>query len=155
MLVALVVLPVSQAARAQSQALDRAALAAEVRSEFQRAWKAYKEYAWEHDELRPLSKAPRDWYGESLLITPVDALDTMLLMGLTDEEEEARKLIAEKLSFDRDILVKNFEITIRLLGGLLSGYQITGDKRLLHLADDLGKRLLPAFGSPTECPTCS
>jgi mannosidase alpha-like ER degradation enhancer 2 len=99
-----------------------------------------------------LSKAPRDWYGESLLITPVDALDTMLLMGLNKEAEEARKLIVEKLSFNRDLSVKNFEITIRLLGGLLSSYQMTGDKRLLQLADDLGKRLVPAFQSRTGMP---
>jgi mannosidase alpha-like ER degradation enhancer 2 len=131
---------------------DRAALAGEVRDEFLRSWKAYKEHAWGHDELKPLSKAPRDWYGESLLMTPVDALDTMLLMGLKNEAEEATKLIVEKLSFDRDISVKNFEITIRLLGGLLSSYQMTGDERLLQLADDLGGRLLPVFDSPTGMP---
>ena len=34
-------------------------------------------YAWGHDELRPLTKTARDWYGPSLLMTPVDALDTM------------------------------------------------------------------------------
>ncbi len=56
------------------------------------------------------------------------------------------------LSFDQDIYVKNFEITIRMLGGLLSSYQLTGDKRLLALAEDLGKRLLPAFNSPTGMP---
>ncbi|HEU5182066.1 MAG TPA: glycoside hydrolase family 47 protein [Candidatus Polarisedimenticolia bacterium] len=132
--------------------LDRTALAAEVRDEFLRSWKAYKEYAWGHDELKPLTKAPRDWYGESLLMTPVDALDTMLLMGLTEEADEAKQLILDKLSFDRDLPVKNFEITIRLLGGLLSSYQITGDERLLRLADDLGGRLLPAFESPTGMP---
>ena len=65
---------------------------------------------------------------------------------------EARELIATTLSFDQDIYVKNFEITIRLLGGLLSGYQLSGDKRLLKLADDLGTRLLPAFDSPTGMP---
>ena len=58
-------------------------------------------------------------------MTPVDSLDTLLLMGLTDEAEKAKSLIVEKLSFDRDVSVKNFEITIRLLGGLLSGYQMT------------------------------
>ena len=131
---------------------DRGALAAEVRKEFVRSWRAYKEYAWGHDELKPLSKGPRDWYGESLLITPVDALDTMLLMGLTEEAAEAKQLIFDKLSFDRDLSVKNFEITIRLLGGLLSSYQMTGDERLLRLADDLGARLLPAFESPTGMP---
>ncbi|HEY7216167.1 MAG TPA: glycoside hydrolase family 47 protein, partial [Thermoanaerobaculia bacterium] len=41
---------------------------------------------------------------------------------------------------------------IRLLGGLLSGYQRTGDARLLRLAEDLGTRLLPAFDSPTGMP---
>jgi len=131
---------------------DRAALARQVREEFLRAWKGYKKYAWGHDELKPVSKTAKDWYGQSLLMTPVDALDTMLLMGLDEEAEEAKKLIVEKLSFDRDISVKNFEITIRLLGGLLSSYQMTGDKRLLQLAEDLGKRLLPAFSSRTGMP---
>jgi mannosidase alpha-like ER degradation enhancer 2 len=48
--------------------------------------------------------------------------------------------------------VKVFEIVIRELGGLLSAYQLTGDKKLLELADDLGNRLLPAFNSPTGMP---
>src|SRR5262249_31796127 len=85
-------------------------------------------------------------------MTPVDALDTMLLLGLADEAVRTRAYIAETLSFDKDISVKNFEITIRLLGGLLSAYQMTGDKRLLALAEDLGTRLLPAFNSPTGMP---
>jgi hypothetical protein len=132
--------------------VDRAELAARVRAELLASWQAYERYAWGHDELRPLSKTPRDWYGESLLMTPVDSLDTLLLLGLKDEAEKARTLIVEKLSFDKDINVKNFEVTIRLLGGLLSSYQMTGDPRLLHLAEDLGKRLLPAFDSPTGMP---
>lgn len=127
-------------------------MAARVRRDFQHAWKGYKRYAWGHDELTPLSKSYHDWYGTSLLMTPVDALDTMLLMGLNDDANQARELIDRQLSFDQDIYVKNFEITIRLLGGLLSSYQLTGDKRLLELADDLGTRLLPAFNSPTGMP---
>ncbi|MGZ5503619.1 MAG: glycoside hydrolase family 47 protein, partial [Chthoniobacterales bacterium] len=66
--------------------------------------------------------------------------------------DKTRELIIANLNFDRDIYVKNFEITIRLLGGLLSSYQLTGDKRLLALADDLGRRLLPVFESPTGLP---
>jgi mannosidase alpha-like ER degradation enhancer 2 len=128
------------------------ATAEEVRAEFLHAWNGYKQYAWGHDELKPLSRGYRDWYGTSLYITPVDALDTMILMGLTKEADEARELIVHNLSFDKDIAVKNFEITIRLLGGLLSSYQLTGDKRLLDLAEDLGNRLLPAFNSPTGMP---
>ena len=132
--------------------IDRAAMQARLRAEFLHSWKAYEKYAWGHDELRPLSKEPRDWYGQSLLMTPVDSLDTLLLMGLNDEADKARSLIDDRLSFDKDLSVKVFEVTIRLLGGLLSGYQMTGDPRLLHLADDLGTRLLPAFNTPTGMP---
>src|SRR4029079_5219778 len=82
----------------------------------------------------------------------VDALDTMMLMGLKDEARTTREYIATHLSFDKDISVQNFEITIRLLGGLLSAYQMTGDKRLLNIAEDLGNRLLPVFNSPTGLP---
>ena len=131
---------------------DRAALAAAVRSEFLHAWGAYKRFAWGHDELKPLSRMPRDWHAATLFLTPVDALDTMLVMGLTEEAEKTKTFLLKNLSFDKDIQVKNFEITIRLLGGLLSSYQMTGDRRLLALAEELGNRLLPAFNSPTGMP---
>ena len=129
-----------------------AAMAERVRQEFRFAWDGYKQYAWGHDALKPLSKSYRDWYGVPLLMTPVDGLDTMIIMGMKDEAAATRDYIAGNLSFDRDIYVKNFEITIRLLGGLLSSYQLSGDKRLLVLADDLGTRLLPAYNSPTGMP---
>jgi len=132
--------------------VQAAQMATRVRNEFLHAWHGYKHYAWGHDALKPLSRKPQDWYGQSLLMTPVDALDTMLLMGLDDEANRTRELIATRLSFDRDVDVKHFEIVIRLLGGLLSGYERTGDARLLKLADDLGTRLLPAFDSPTGLP---
>jgi len=127
-------------------------MATRVRTEFLHAWNNYERYAWGHDALRSLSKTAHDWYGESLLMTPVDALDTLILMHLDAEAARAQSLIVSELSFDRDIYVKNFEITIRLLGGLLSSYQLTGDKRLLRLAEDLGDRLLPVFNSPTGLP---
>ena len=131
---------------------NRAELAAQVRDELLYSWQAYERYAWGHDELRPLSRSGRDWYGESLQLTPVDALDALLLTGLTDAAEKARALIVGGLSFDKDIDVQTFEVTIRALGGLLSGYQMTGDERLLRLAVDLGTRLLPGFDSPTGMP---
>ncbi|HEV8242117.1 MAG TPA: glycoside hydrolase family 47 protein [Thermoanaerobaculia bacterium] len=132
--------------------VDRAALAAQVRGELLHSWQAYERLAWGHDELRPLSRTVRDWYGEPLLMTPVDSLDTLLLAGLPEEAAKAQALIAKRLSFDRDASVQVFEVTIRLLGGLLAGYQMTGDRRLLVLAEDLGSRLLPAFDSPTGMP---
>jgi len=127
-------------------------MAQQVREEFLHGWNGYKQYAWGHDELRPLSNKPFDWYGSSLLMTPVDALDTMVLMGLTKEADEDRRLIDTQLSFDKDIYVKNFEITIRMLGGLLSSYELTRDPKLLALAEDLGNRLMPVFNSPTGMP---
>lgn len=127
-------------------------MAKQIRDQFLHAWNGYHQYAWGHDELSPLSNQPFDWYGTPLLMTPVDALDTMILMGLTPQADEDRQLIDTHLSFDKDIYVKNFEITIRMLGGLLSSYQLTNDPRLLALADDLGTRLLPAFDSPTGMP---
>jgi ER degradation enhancer, mannosidase alpha-like 2 len=132
--------------------LDRAALAARVREELAQSWRAYERYARGHDELKPVSRTAHDWHARPLLMTPVDALDTLILAGLDAEALEARNQIVESLSFDADIEVKNFEITIRILGGLLSGYQLTNDARLLRLADDLGTRLLPAFSSPTGMP---
>jgi mannosidase alpha-like ER degradation enhancer 2 len=129
-----------------------AGTAERIKAEILHAWRGYERYAWGHDELKPVTKAAHDWHGDSLLMTPVDSLDTLLLAGLDEEAAKARALIVERLSFDRDIEVKNFEITIRLLGGLLSGYEMTGDERLLRLAEDLGNRLLPVFESPTGMP---
>src|SRR5204863_1295880 len=127
-------------------------LAAEVKAEFLHAWNGYKQHAWGHDDLKPLSKTYHDWYPEPLLMTPVDSLDTMIIMGLDQEAAATRQYVIENLSFDKDVEVQNFEITIRLLGGLLTNYQLTGDKHLLNLAEDLGNRLLPVFNSPTGLP---
>jgi mannosidase alpha-like ER degradation enhancer 2 len=136
----------------ESQQINKAQLANQVRQEFLHSWNGYKQYAWGHDALKPLTKTYRDWYATSLYMTPIDAMDTMYIMGLKDEADKTREFVVKNLSFDHDISVKNFEITIRILGGLLSTYQITSDKRLLTLAEDLGNRLLPVFQSPTGLP---
>ncbi len=133
---------------------EKAEVAEHVRNETLHAWNGYKQFAWGHDSLKPLSKQPFDWYGSghSLLMTPVDALDTLILMGLAPQADQARKLIDTQLNLNQDIYVKDFEITIRLLGGLVSCYEGTGDRRLLELADELGRRMLPMFDSPTGMP---
>jgi mannosidase alpha-like ER degradation enhancer 2 len=143
------ILLLSVSAHAQTQNKQ---LAAEVKAEFLHAWNGYKKYAWGHDDLKPLSKTYHDWYPQPLLMTAVDSLDTMILMDMDDEAAKTKEYILNNLSFDKDIEVQNFEITIRLLGGLLTNYQLTGDKRLLNLAEDLGNRLLPVFNSPTGMP---
>lgn len=132
--------------------LQKAEMASRVKTEFLHTWKGYRQYAWGHDELNPISKTPRDWYGVSLMMTPVDALDTLIIMGFDQEAKDTRELIATQLNFNQDVDVKAFEISIRLIGGLLSSYQLSGDKRLLAKADDLATRLLPIFESPTGMP---
>ena len=44
------------------------------------------------------------------------------------EYDQAREFVEKKLTFERDQDVNLFEITIRVLGGLLSAYDLTGDK---------------------------
>ena len=69
---------------------EKAALADQVRREYLHAWNGYRKYAWGHDALKPLSHQPFDWYSHSLLMTPVDGLDTMILMGLTPQADKAK-----------------------------------------------------------------
>jgi mannosidase alpha-like ER degradation enhancer 2 len=151
-LTTLLLILILAAPSALAQQPNRQELATQVKAEFLHAWNGYKKYAWGHDDLKPLSKTYHDWYAQPLLMTPVDALDTLIIMGMKDEAARTRAYIIDHLSFNKDISVQNFEITIRLLGGLLSNYQLTGDKRLLQLAEDLGNRLLPVFDSPTGMP---
>src|SRR4026209_826187 len=104
----LLLLPFSVSA----QQPNKQKLASEVRAEFLHAWNGYKKYAWGHDDLKPLSKTYDDWYSQPLLMTPVDALDTMILMGLDDEATTTKQYILANLSFDKDTEVQNLEITI-------------------------------------------
>nr|XP_046188245.1 LOW QUALITY PROTEIN: endoplasmic reticulum mannosyl-oligosaccharide 1,2-alpha-mannosidase [Oncorhynchus gorbuscha] len=121
-----------------------------VREAFRHAWKGYKEFAWGHDELKPVSKSYGEWFGLGLTI--IDALDTMWILGLKEEFEEARKWVETELSFSKNVDVNLFESTIRILGGLLSTYHLTGDEMFLEKAKDIGLRLMPAFKTPSKIP---
>ena len=46
------------------------------------AWQGYERYAWGQDELKPVRRTAHDWHEQSLLMTRVDALDTLLLCFL-------------------------------------------------------------------------
>uniref|UniRef100_A0A158Q5Q0 alpha-1,2-Mannosidase n=1 Tax=Dracunculus medinensis TaxID=318479 RepID=A0A158Q5Q0_DRAME len=117
---------------------------------FKHAWKGYKTYAWGHDSLRPITKRYSEWINMGLTI--VDSLDTMIIMGLDDEFEEARDWVAESLKFNRNIFVSFFETTIRILGGLLSAFHLSGDKIFMHRAVELGNRLISAFNTSSFIP---
>lgn len=125
---------------------------AKIKDAMRHAWNGYKTYAYGYDALKPISKTGRNWYGTSFCMTPVDAFDSFILMGMKEEAAEAREIVLSKLSFDVDEDVQLFEVSIRLLGGLLSSYELDGDPKFLALAEDLARRLLPAFRSPTGMP---
>lgn len=135
------------------ETINKDSIAAQIKQEFLLCWNSYVKYAWGYDELNPLSQSGSNWYSTSFLMTPVDALDTMILMGLKTEADSARQLIDSKLNFNQDVSASNFEFTIRFIGGLLSSYQLTGDSKLLSLAKDLADRGINTFRkSPTGMP---
>ncbi|MFL5742391.1 MAG: glycoside hydrolase family 47 protein, partial [Flavisolibacter sp.] len=141
---------------AQKNKVFPSALKAEMRQKIieacRHAWKGYKDFAWGYDDLQPLSKNGKNWYKHTLLMTPVDAYDSFVLLGMKKEAEEARHMIISALNFNIDDQVQVFEITIRLLGGLQSAYELSGDKRFLALAKDLADRLMPAFKTRSDMP---
>ncbi|XP_060009822.1 endoplasmic reticulum mannosyl-oligosaccharide 1,2-alpha-mannosidase isoform X1 [Lagenorhynchus albirostris] len=117
---------------------------------FRHAWAGYRKFAWGHDELKPVSKSFSEWFG--LGLTLIDALDTMWILGLKKEFEEARKWVSQKLLFQKNVDVNLFESTIRILGGLLSAFHLSGDVLFLEKAEDFGNRLMPAFQTPSKIP---
>ncbi|KAI8967118.1 glycoside hydrolase [Mycotypha africana] len=120
---------------------------------FRHAWKGYKTDAFGKDEYQPLTHAGHSWAPGGIGLMIIDALDTIMLMNLTDEYQEARSWIVHHLDFEKHQDVNVFETTIRVLGGLLAAYHLSGnDPVYLEKAVDLGDRLLPAFHSGSGVP---
>jgi mannosyl-oligosaccharide alpha-1,2-mannosidase len=136
---------------AKSKRLERLG---KVKSEFKRAWAGYKEHAWMHDELRPVSGKFRDPFC-GWAATLVDSLDTLWIMDLEEDFEEAVKAVGKidfTTSMRADIPV--FETTIRYLGGLIAAYDISGGTHrvLLDKAVELAEVLMGAFDTPNRMP---
>lgn len=128
---------------------------AEVKGAFLHAWKGYKEKAWLHDELLPVSGGHKDPF-VGWAATLVDSLDTLWIMGLKDEFEDALGAI-EQIDFSTPNAerVPVFEVTIRYLGGLLGAWDISGHRYpiLLRKAQQLGEFLYGAFNTESGIPT--
>jgi hypothetical protein len=124
-----------------------------VREAFQHAWRGYAAHAWGHDQLRPVTQGFDNPLG-GVAATCVDALDTLLLMGLEDEFEAAEAVVLDKVSMISQEDVNLFESTIRVLGGLLSAYELTNRTRpaLLERATHVADALAFAFESPSGAP---
>ncbi|XP_016126807.1 ER degradation-enhancing alpha-mannosidase-like protein 3 [Sinocyclocheilus grahami] len=142
---------------------------------FDHAYNSYMDYAYPADELMPLSCRGRvrglepnrgdidDSLGKFSL-TLIDTLDTLVLLNKLDEFEEAVKKTVQDVRFDNDIVVSVFETNIRVLGGLLGAHVMAdvlkqrGERmqwyrdELLHMAKELGCRLLPAFNTTSGLP---
>ncbi|KAF3456902.1 hypothetical protein FNV43_RR01556 [Rhamnella rubrinervis] len=134
----------------------------EVREMFYHAFDGYMEHAFPLDELRPLSCGGEDSLG-GYALTLIDSLDTLALLGDRERFTTSIDWIGKNLRFDINKTVSVFETTIRVLGGLLSAHLIANDyatgmkismydNQLLNLAEDLARRLLPAFDTPTGIP---
>jgi len=108
------------------------------------AWLGYTRYCWGGDELFPERHGCHRGWGVGL--TLLDSLDSLYLMGMEEEYNEAREWVAgTSLHFDRVGNVNLFETTIRALGGLLGAHALTGDPIYVKHAKDLGQRLLPGL----------
>ncbi|KAJ6541128.1 glycoside hydrolase family 47 protein [Mycena sp. CBHHK59/15] len=95
---------------------------------FVTSYNAYREFAFGHDDLSPVSKSfsdGRNGWGASI----VDAMPTMFVMGLTDFFNEAVNF-SSNIDFSKSQTsdtVSLFETTIRYVGGLLSAYELSGE----------------------------
>ncbi|KAF9030323.1 glycoside hydrolase family 47 protein [Hymenopellis radicata] len=126
-----------------------------VKSIFLDSYEAYKTYAWGHDDLTPESKSffdGRNGWGASI----VDAMSTMYAMGLDDLLDEAVDF-ASKIDFSSSKTsdrVSVFETTIRFLGGLLSVYELRGEKdaALLERAQDVADKMAFAWVEDHDLP---
>ncbi|KAH7036427.1 glycoside hydrolase [Macrophomina phaseolina] len=130
----------------------REARRAEVKKAFERSWHSYKENAWLQDELAPISGGSRSTFG-GWAATLVDALDTLWIMDMKKEFEEAVAAVAHiDFSTANVEQVNVFETTIRYLGGFLGAYDLSGDKRLKKKALEVAEMLYVAFDTPNRLP---
>ena len=125
-----------------------------IRKAFLFSWDGYKSKAWKQDELSPVSgkyRNPFCGWGATL----VDTLDTLWMMNLKDEFEDAVDAVKEidfTTSARNDIPL--FETVIRYLGGLVAAYDVSGGtyKVLLDKAVELADILMGAFDTPNRMP---
>lgn len=124
----------------------------DVRKVFQRTYNSYREYAWMKDELTPITAQAKTTFG-GWAATLVDSLDTLWIMGLEGDFQEAARAVATiDWTKTKDGAANLFETNIRHLGGLLSAYELSHEPALLHKARELGEMLYVAFDTPNRLP---
>lgn len=134
--------------------IDRLQKLDAIKGAFATSWDGYKKNAWMHDELSPDSGLYRDPFC-GWAATLVDTLDTLWIMGLKDEFEEATNAVKNidfTTSNRQDIPL--FETVIRYLGGLIAAYDLSSGtyRILLDKAVELAEILMGAFDTPNRMP---
>ncbi len=134
--------------------LDREQKLAAIKEVFKYSWSGYKRNAWLQDEQMPVSGDSRNPFC-GWAATLVDSLDTLWIMDLKEEFDEAANAI-RKIDFTTSTRddIPLFETTIRYLGGLLAAYDVSGGKHsiLLDKAVELADILMGAFDTPNRMP---
>ncbi|GKT50860.1 mannosyl-oligosaccharide 1,2-alpha-mannosidase MNS1 [Colletotrichum spaethianum] len=124
----------------------------EVRKLFLKNWASYKEFAWMKDALNPISATAKDQFS-GWAATLVDSLDTLWIMGLKSEFDEAVAAVARiDFSSSSSSRVNTFETNIRYLGGLMAAYDLSRRPVLLDKAVELGNMLYGAFNTEHRMP---
>jgi len=139
-----------------------------VQAAIRHAWRGYVDvcllnnqdtkYLGSHiplDDLSPMSGHGHDWLYHAA--TLYDSLDTLALaFGVeSNEYKQALQIILQKdLQASALRPTKTFEYSLRILGGLLGAFSLTGDARLLSRARDAADALIqgPFASSPTALP---
>ena len=126
-----------------------------VKEAFQHSWAGYKRPdSWLQDELSPVSGKSRNPFC-GWAATLVDALDTLWIMGLEEEFQQATLAIGE-IDFTTSIRsdIPLFETTIRYLGGLIAAHDLSEGKYkvLLAKAVELADILMGSFDTPNRMP---
>ncbi|KAI8026680.1 Mannosyl-oligosaccharide 1,2-alpha-mannosidase MNS2 [Camellia lanceoleosa] len=100
---------------------------------------------------KPQTKNGVDSFG-GLRATLIDSLDTLYIMGLDEQFQRAREWVANSLDFNNNYDASVFETTIRVVVGLLSTYDLSGDKIFLEKAKDIADRRLLAWDTQSGIP---
>lgn len=120
-----------------------------IREAMKHSWDNYRRYAWGFDMLKPRSKEPDHWF--NLGLTIVDGADTLIMMGLRNEANLAIDWMENELQFDSQNENSNcFELTIRILAGLLSAYHLTSREKLKDQAVKMGDILLHCYDTESK-----
>ncbi|KAH8704154.1 class I alpha-mannosidase [Talaromyces proteolyticus] len=141
--------PAKEAPIDRKRRLERQAA---VQEAFTHAWGGYKSHAWLKDEVSPISGGFSNGFA-GWAASLVDTLDTLLIMGMKDEFEEALNAL-EKIDFSTtsDQYINVFETTIRYMGGFMAAYDLSDGKYpiLLKKAQEVGDLVYGAFDTPNR-----